>query len=266
VTQILGQSAIWMMHMISHQAVHDAISKHHKAVNKLVAEITSVIALTLPWEKYRKIHGFHHIPTKLGSLEDSDRRGLIKWGFISGQSSDYYELQIFKTLSPISKYYWVFLSKRFQANFVKASPARRLMAIAWWILVLTITGLTQSWLTLTLGYLIPLVFGYAISSLFQTLTEHRWAYDGDPKDKTFARLLPVDDPNTSIWEHLLNLYWRETVLVTDLQQHQIHHYKPKNFEWPMVAYSQEAQNDLPDAVVGIRNHFRTTFESLSKGS
>lgn len=256
----LGQAASWTLYMVEHHAIHGAIIR--KAwVNAAVAEVASVIGLTIPPKRYQKSHNAkHHLPKVLATNGDPDYRWLKSLGFIPGQPISYYWRQLWLTLfNPL--YYANFFLKRLRMNLIEAPLFHRLMVFFFWSAIAIVSYRYQLWVAL-FTYLVIIIFGYGISALLQTLTEHRWGYQGfDPAQKSFPRLLPIDKHPERF---LLYLYWRAAILSTDLAQHQRHHAKPRNFDWPMVAYSQEAQDDLSSAVWGIKAHFNEAFTVLSE--
>jgi fatty acid desaturase len=271
-TLISGQAGAWTLYMACcHHGVHGALSQI-PWINAIVAELSSVVILTPGRDRYRKTHnGDHHPPDKLATEQDPDYRWLKRWGFIGGQPISYYWLRFWLTLFNPT-FYWEHLLSRLRWNFITVPRYRRWMAITWWLMVLTLTFYTNAWGTLILGYLVPIIFGYSISSFVQIITEHRWLHTGDAKQKTFPRLLPLEPPqkgNPLDWLHfsgllLVYLYWKLAILCTDLQQHQIHHQRPHNLGWPMIAYSKAAQADRSKAIWGIRNQFREAFRSLAE--
>lgn len=257
----LGQAAIWYLYMEQHQASHGAISgtRWH---NRLVAEIASLVCLSQPPSRYDPKHLREHHPWKLlATIADPDFRWLKRLGFIEGQSLEDYWALLWRTLlSPA--FYGRNLASRARAQMAHGTFARRCLVIFWWALLISAAAAFQLWAALAM-YLLLLSLGYPLSALLQTLTEHRWASTEAPRLRTHPRLLPIDE-NPNLF--LVYLYWRMAILSTDLQQHQAHHYKPVNLEWPMVAYSQDAREDLPRAEWGIRNHFLASFESLAQAS
>jgi fatty acid desaturase len=257
---ILGQAAVWTLYMIEHHAIHGAIAPK-PWLNHLVAEVSSVVSLTIEPEKYKRSHNSrHHVPKILATDGDPDRRFLESWGFVGGKSLDYYYRQLFLTLiNPF--YYLKSFAKRLHMNLVSAPVVHRVYVVIWWSAIAILTLQFNLWGAF-LGYVSVIIVGYGMSALLQTLCEHRWGYNGtDYAYKTFPRLLPIDTYPGMV---LIYLYWRSAVLSTDLCQHQIHHLKPRNFNWPMVAYSSEAQTDVTSAVWGIKAHFDAAFTSLSQ--
>jgi fatty acid desaturase len=257
----IGQSAAWTLYMVSHHAVHDGMSR--KAwVNEAIAEIASIIGMTLPPDIYRKLHNFfHHNRKVLATKDDPDYKWLRSLGFVAGQPIDYYWRLMGKTLvSPqfYAKNFW----KRCQKHLTQSALPHQIAVILWWIAVGILTYTFSLWAGLVM-YAIILIVGYPISALLQTLSEHRWLYVGHPSRKTFPRLLPIDQHPKMFWVYL---YWRSAILSTDLAQHQIHHYKARNLAWPMVAYSSEAQKDLDQAIWGIKAQFIEAFTALSEAA
>ena len=259
---LFGQAGAWTLYMIHHHAVHEANSRSNQ-LNAAIAEICSVLCLTNPPKKYKKDHvRKHHRRKTLATSNDPDLRWLVSLGFELGQPISFYWKQLWLTLSS-PKYYLVFFAERCYWNFISASLSHRLFTWCWWSLVVFLTFLLNLWIALS-AYLIFIILGYGISALLQTLTEHRWGYNGaDYSQKTFPRLLPIDKyPGL----FLVYLYWRVAILTTDLCQHQIHHREARNLDWTMVAYSEKAQNDLPRAIWGIKSHFQEAFASLSQAN
>lgn len=266
-TLMLGQCGVWGLYMMAHEASHNAISRNPK-INRWIAEICSTVILTTPLAMYLQIHGTHHIEKYLATDKDPDCRFWQKWGFVPGQSLDYYWAKFFELMRN-HKYYLVFAWKRLRANFWQAQPHRRAIAWLWWAAVAGVAIGLQLWPTILVGYLIPVFIGYPLSVLFQ-ISEHRWGWTGDPSDKTFPRLLNVEPPTSkNPWGWLcylawllFNAYWSGAVLVS-LKWHNHHHDNGKNWNWPMAAYSEADQRDLPKAVWGLKQHLREVFLSLS---
>lgn len=258
---ILGQSAAWYLYMVEHHAVHDAIALQ-AWVNSLVAQVASIVGLFIPPAFYAPEHNQeHHNSQKLAYIGDPDYRWLARLGFYPGRSLEEYWRQLWVTLFDPC-YYLTFFWKRVYLNFWAAPIAHRFAAFLWWGFVIAATITFHLWAALVM-YLLVISVGYQFSALLQTLSEHRWGFNKAPRYKTFPRLLPVDEKPHLF---LLFLYWRMTVLVTDLAQHQVHHYKAKNLDWPMVGYSRFARRDLPAAVWGIRAHFNEAFRSLAEAT
>jgi fatty acid desaturase len=271
-TFMSGQAGAWTIYMTAcHHGVHGAFSRI-RWVNAIAAELASVVIFTPGRDRYRKTHnGNHHPPDRLASEQDDDYLWLKSLGFVGEQPISYYWRCFWLTLiSP--RFYWDHFLSRFRWNFISVPMYRRCIAVLWWMMVLTLTAYANAWGTLLLGYLLPVIFGYTISSYVQNVTEHRWLSTGDPSLKTFPRLLPVEVPQKlNFWDWLsftglllVYMYWKLAILPTDLQQHQIHHRLPHNYDWPLIAYSPAALADRGDAILGIRNHFREAFRSLSE--
>jgi len=255
----LGQSAFWYLYMEEHHAVHGAISKR-KWLNELIAEITSIVSFAPPPSSYRPKHLLaHHDPQRLANSGDPDYLWLQRLGFIPGQPIEQYWLLLWRLLINPA-FYLNNLTNRVRGHIFQAPIGHRVTLLVWWAALLAVAGAWKLWAAL-LMYVILLSLAGPISSLLQTLTEHVWASTEDPRTKTHPRLLPIDS-----YPHLvlIFLYWRMAILSSDLAQHQAHHYKPINRNWPMIAYSNQARSDLPHAVWGIKNQFRVSFNSLSK--
>jgi hypothetical protein len=268
---LIGQAGIYTLYHVGihHGAGHDNVSRNRTA-NQVLADVTSIVILSISREAYKSIHGLHHVPEILATKNDPDYKWLYRWGFFPGQSLDYYWRRMWLILfSPA--YHGVFFSNRLKMVFIDPPSGRKALAIAWWGLVFGLATYFNAWPTLIFGYLIPVVMGYQVSSLLQGLSEHRWLYSGDPEDKTFPRYLPIEPPKsgnlfswlTFILIFLTYLWYRTAVIPTDLPTHHQHHLKPRNRNFMMAAYSKEAQRDRPKAVFGVRNHLREAFLSLS---
>lgn len=254
----LGQSAFWYLYMEQHHAVHGAISKR-KWVNVVVAETTSIVSLSLPPSVYRPKHLLEHHSQDLANSGDPDFHWLQRLGFIPGQPIEKYWGLLWRLLFNPA-FYLKNLATRIRGHIKQAPFTHRITIVIWWASLIVAAAAFQLWPALFM-YLFLLTVAAPISSLLQTLTEHVWASKENPENRTHARLLPVDS-NPRLF--LVFLYWRMAILSTDLAQHQIHHYKPINRNWPMAAYSDYARSDLRRAVWGIRNHFRVSLDSLSR--
>lgn len=255
----LGQSAFWYLYMEQHHAVHGAISKR-KWVNVVVAEITSILSLAQAPSVYTPKHLLeHHNPQHLANSGDPDFHWLQSLGFLPGQTIEQYWWLLWRLLFNPA-FYLKNLATRVRGHIKQAPITHRVTLLIWWASLIAAAEAFQLWPAL-LMYLSLLTVAAPISSLLQTLTEHVWASKENPEMKTHPRLLPIDS-NPRLF--LVFLYWRMAILSTDLAQHQAHHYKPINRNWPMAAYSDYARSDLPRAVWGIRNHFRISLDSLSK--
>jgi len=253
----LGQAALWYLYMEEHQAVHGAVSKL-AWLNTLVAYLGSIVSLGSPPSLYRVKHLLQHHPLwLLATIGDPDFRWLQRLGFVEGQAMDHYwSLLLRLLLSP--SFYLKNLVSRVRVHMIQAPLAHRFLVLMWWALLIVAAATFHRWAAL-LMYLLLLTVAFPISTLLHTATEHVWASKEHPRLKTHPRLLPIDS-NPHMF--LVYLYWRMAILSTDLSQHQLHHHRPINHEWPMVAYSDKAQADLPNAVWGIRNHFQASFAYL----
>jgi fatty acid desaturase len=254
----LGQSALWYLYMLEHQAVHGAVSRH-QWINGMVAELDSIITVAQAPNIYRPKHLLeHHNPKRLASSGDPDFRWLKRLGFVEGRSIEqYWSLLWFTLLDP--RFYFNNLISRVRGHLIQAPLAHRASLIIWWGMLIVSASAFHAWAALVM-YVMLFGIAYPISALLQTLSEHAWG-STDHLLKTRPRLLPIDSKPHLF---LIYLYWRMAILATDLQQHQIHHHKRATHDWPMVAYSEYARADLPKAIWGIRQHFRASFESLAK--
>lgn len=255
----LGQASFWYLYMEQHQAVHGAISKR-RWINRLVAEFASIVTLAQPPSLYRPRHlREHHHSQRLATSGDPDFRWLNKLGFVAGREIEEYWALLWRLLlSP--DFYLNNIASRLRGHLFGSPLAHRLFLGLWWALLIAASATLQSWAAL-MTYLVLLVVALPISAMLQTITEHRWGTKASPRQKTYPRLLPVDE-NPLLFP--IYFYWRSAVLSTDLPQHQLHHQKPVTLDWPMVAYSAEARADLHHAVWGIRRHFEVAFASLSQ--
>lgn len=268
-----SQAALYTTYMLGvHQGSGHGNLSRKQWVNHLIADFASVVTLSIGREAYRKEHGVdHHNPDKLGTLKDPDLRWWHYWGFVPGKPVEYYWRQFFLTLVNL-KYYGVYLLVRLKANFIDAPNYRKAISLGWWASLITLAFTFHALPTLLIGYVLPVIVGMGISALCQGLSEHRWLYQGANEDKTFPRLLEIELPascNPMEWIQFIvlagfYLYWQTAVLSTDLALHQLHHDRPGNKKFYLVAFSIEAQRDHTKAIVGIRNHFREAFLSLSK--
>jgi fatty acid desaturase len=255
----LGQASLWYLYMVRHQAIHGAVSTR-KWVNEMVAELASIICVAQPTNIYLKKHlREHHHPKRLATSADPDFRWLKTLGFFEGRSIDEYWTLLWLTLLD-PRYYVRNLMSRVRGHLIQAGLVHRASMLISWGVIIGSALTFHAWAPL-LMYVMLVTVAFPISALLQTLTEHQWGSTEHPLLKTRARLLPIDSNPHLI---LLYLYWKMAVLSTDLGQHPTHHHARATHEWPMVAFSESARADLPNAIWGIRAQFRASFESLAK--
>lgn len=103
------------------------------------------------------------------------------------------------------KFHLFFLNARFKANFIDAPFYRRLMSIAFAIIIISIVTITHTWLTFLVAWVFPLTILYHISALCQIASEHLWGSTGSKESKSHGRFCGEQPPQSndfsewSIW-------------------------------------------------------------------
>lgn len=278
-----------------HHASHGNLSGKPR-MDKLLGELMSILAWIMPLCDYQRGHiGGHHPRTGLADGKGADDPDLVfianELGFRPGQTRRcYWSRLLWLTISPM--FHARFFLARTRANLLTASVGRRLFAIAYAFALLMVARLL-GWTVFVIAVVVPGIWLYQVSGLFQVITEHVWVRDTSGKigprevlvRLTYGRFIGcrVPEINLSWFRGLLEwTAWTakmlciylpfRTVLVGDLSNHDLHHLKPLS-DWPNAAYARQeaaqkerARNPNTGAyqdVWGIRAMFNRTFDNLA---
>ncbi|MEZ5963910.1 MAG: fatty acid desaturase [Planctomycetota bacterium] len=250
---------------IAHNAVHHAFSRS-RALDRFVTELFTTLTLMNGYQVFRREHvRLHH--GRNGTLEDPDYRALLAWGFTPGLPLATLRrravLALFHPRVHVS-----YLMARLRANFLEGPGWRRAVAAIWHGGLVGGVALHGAWALLVVGYLLPLVFGFQVSSLLQMLAgEHRWGLDTPSgparlRALTYGRFLGDPWPKGLDARWTARLRWFARLVFFHLPArvfvfvgndigpaHDVHHRRP-NFDWPNAAYAREelrARGELQDA-------------------
>ena len=266
-------------------------------MDKLLGELMSVLAWIMPLSEYQQghMHG-HHPRTGLADGKGVDDPDLVfitdEMGFRPGQTRRYYWSRLlWLTISPI--FHARFFMARTRANLLTASFGRRLAAIAY-AFALLVLARSLGWSVFVMAVVVPGIWLYQISGLFQVMTEHvlvRYT-SGEIGARevlvrlTYGRFTGCRAPESDLpwlcgmleWTiftaKMLCIYlpFRSFTLVGDLNNHDLHHLKLLS-DWSNPAYTRQkaarkerARNPATGAfkdVWGIRAIFNETFYNLA---
>lgn len=276
---------------INHQCVHGNFSKI-VWLDRLLAEVVSTLLLIQDAAGYWYDHAVLHHGKRFATLDDPDVRFLLTLGFCPGiPVADLWRLLWWTLISP--HFHWLFLRARLRANFTTAQPWRRLLAMGYLIMVLSIVALTNAWLVLLVAWVIPVFFLYHIAALLQFVCEHYWLAHKDPSlpgSIVLARLTPTRFMGEAAPVRDLPLrralrawtWWtvrtlclhtpaRLCIVVLDLSQHSFHHLHRKGQAWTNAIYlrQQHVEQGYPGCaepgveIWGLGSAINTAFHHLS---
>ncbi|USE68348.1 hypothetical protein CTT31_04120 [Pseudoalteromonas maricaloris] len=287
---MISASMRTMQVSFTHYATHGTLHRNSK-FNDLLGEAYSVFALTTPMWMYKLSHiGGHH--GRLNSVADPDASFFDNWGYKPGKFIEWYWMRTFcLLLSPL--YYAKVLISRMRANFLPYSvdsvltttlPSKRVirqrqLAAIGFHLTLPAIALASGFGTLyLLAYLLPLIVGFAILSLFQNLSEHqpKLVRGQNPNLKAetkytagrfFGKAYTPEAPLTW-WTYMLFVAMPSKYLVvgnTELCSHDVHHAAESKFflasdkQWAMAPYVR--RNAVSEGAVFKENWgFKATIE------
>ncbi|MFK7743349.1 MAG: hypothetical protein AB8H80_23740 [Planctomycetota bacterium] len=241
---------------LAHAAVHHAFAKTKK-VNQIVTEALTTISLTPGYHEFRGEHvSSHHGAT--ATIADPDYAALVSFGFTPGLSEvELRRRAAWSWLNPTlhARYLW----SRLRGNFARGPWYRRLLAVAWHGGILATVAATDSWMWFGVAYLVPLTWGYQMSSVLQMLAgEHRWNQDvGKGRERlhslTYGRMLGEAFPTaggfvakSTWWLRLLTYHVPAKLMVfvgNDIgPAHDLHHRKPHS-DWSNAAFTRQQMID-----------------------
>jgi len=296
----LRKFTVGHMHEATHGVGFDGWRKlglSRRQVRRLrfwLAEICSVLSLTISAVRYMRAHGGHHAQRKLGTIYEADGADLADDGFVRGLPvGSFYRRLASKLLNPL--WYVRKTMRRLGLSLGEGILVRRGGAALMWIAIIgSLAALPPlSWI-MAVG--LPWLVLYPAASLVQVITEHPY---GDKKgaqdlDEYAARTwdrIPWDAtpvPGASVlqaigaWAYwilgfaFMHLPARLAVLDTTMVWHRWHHLAwplGRAFDsWWLIAYqARQAWIDkvlpagwqantlkgLPDALARQKRHMET---------
>lgn len=161
--------------VLVHHATHGKLLKNRTA-NRLVAEAFSILALTTPFDEYRRIHVVHHAKGTFAGHDDEEARFLHGLGFQPGMKREQLWRRFWATLvSP--RFHARATLGRLKDNFIHGRPARIGVAWATWGAIIAVAAGAQMLPGLFLGVMLPLMIGGNIGSFLELVSRHRWMID-----------------------------------------------------------------------------------------
>lgn len=220
--------------VLVHHATHGKGLKDAKA-NRLMAEALSVIALTTPFDEYKRVHNIHH-GKRFAGMEDEEALFLNGLGFRPGVPREQLWKIFWKTLfSP--RFHFALTKARLAANFTQATAWHNAAAWGVWgaaVAAATAAGVLPGFIV---GFLVPLMVGGNIGSFLELASRHRWMVTPDVEKRRQFELShgrftapepPAEGASIGAW-----MAWgvrvagatvaRLTVVPTDLNWHIAHH-------------------------------------------
>lgn len=164
---------------INHQAAHSNFSGN-KFWDRWVLEILSTLLMIQPYDGYVRDHignqendkKGHHNKSVFATKADPAYQLILKL-FPPNLTKQEYWLRLRRTVCNLY-FHWFMLRERLKSNLLEVPGYRRLMAICWYLIGLSLVGFTQSWITFFVAWCIPLTILHHISALLFALTEHLW--------------------------------------------------------------------------------------------
>ena len=279
--------ARYLQIVIHHYAVHNQFFRSPRA-NRLLGQTISTVLLTQDYDGFRVDHmKKHHPNAKLARRGDPDLETLISLGFRPGvPRRELWRLFVVTLVSP--RYHLTFLRERLRANFVTATVPRRVAAGVVWSGVVALLMVYPSAIVPTIvAYFIPVTFGYHVSALMQFTSEHVWLTPCRAGDTVRSRarratrgrfcgdpLPPLEQSSAAAvmawtWWCLrlvtVHAMSRIAVLHGDLPDHDLHHIRPTDLDWPnshAERLSMSQQEELSE-VWGLGNALDEVFHTLS---
>jgi hypothetical protein len=240
---------------IAHQCAHLRFCRS-KRLNRIVHDCLSTIVCSQNFESYRYDHfQIHHGLHTFGTSQDPVLTFIRQLGFTEELSRPQLWRRLW--LSCISPaFHGRYLFSRLRHNFWAPRLARRGFAVLWWGAVVgLLVSCPHLLLPVAVGYLLPVLLLYNVSSFLELICEHVW-------------MRPIASPSARqritelIWGRFCGdavpagggalawLRWcarmlfyhlpcRMFVLTGDAPQHDFHHIVPNGWRWTMSAYERQ---------------------------
>jgi fatty acid desaturase len=248
---------------VVHQCIHGRFSGRGR-LDQFIGEWLTVLTFTQTAATYRREHfEQHHRFGVFATRDDPAAQFLMKIGFIPGRSVLRLWIQLFvNVVSPW--FHFGFLAQRARSNFLEATRGRLVAAYAH--LSVWCAVVAMGWIDVTavaLGAVVPVIFLYQLSVMFEFVSEHAWLVPAPPvthardvhRTHSWARFCGSAFPDgrtagglsvrLAKWvgwtlAHVLyHLPVRLLVLPGDLPQHDFHHRSPGSEDWSTAAYARQ---------------------------
>jgi len=245
----LAASAVALVHakvkisaVLVHHATHGKGLEDRRG-NRLMAEALSAIALTMPFEEYKRVHEIHHRTSTFAGMCDEEAVFLYGLGFRRGSKREDLWKTFWATMfSP--RFHATQSVARLGANFVQGSPLRVAGVWGLWASLLAAAVGADVLPGLVLGVVAPVMVGGNIGSFLELVSRHRWMVSAEPGrprqlDLSHGRFTAPMPPDAgSAWEWAkwgfrvaVSTLARLTVVPTDLGWHIAHHAGLKRPQW-----------------------------------
>ena len=272
----------------AHHSVHNCLLTTNTTINRILLFLFTVIPVVQNGKDYTFDHLGHHDNNHFTTDRDSDANFLIKLGFHSGMSVEYYKSQLLHTIfSP--KFHVDFLYSRIKSCLFRDNLFESLFSSIWLVCIFIFTWKYP--IGSVIFVVFPMTFLYQISALLQFLSEHAWLKTKEaPRDneeyatRCWGRFTGETYPeNEGAYQKLF--WWvkmffyhmptRIAVICGDLPVHDWHHlagkYRQSPTRWQESIYlrevvAQQGNNSISsNEVWGLHNMIMHSFYNLSKG-
>lgn len=257
-----------MISTVAHQCIHGRFSGR-RWLDRLVAELFSVLTLTQSGEHYRTEHFLlHHRSDVFTTEADPAARFLLDVGLKPGIEVPRLWMRLLLNLvSPA--FHLKFLGDRVRSNLTTGGAKRRLALVLYvlcWLLA--IEGGYITWNEWLVGFAVPVLLLYQNSVLLEFISEHAWFGERNelfqPRHvhatHSWGRFCGrrVPEKQCSGLRHLLSwagwiaehLFYhlpvRVLVLPGDLPQHDFHHRNPGTNDWARATYAREEDSRVAE--------------------
>lgn len=245
-----------------HHCAHKTMVRSDPALNRLLGDCFTTLALIQNLCEYREEHFEHHNRTIFTTSRDADAALLYRLGIRPGLPvRALWRALAWTLVSP--SYHGHFLAARLRSNLIARSILWRLISITWLIVLVLVAPAIFGVSNVALAIWFPLTLAYQASALLQFLTEHVWLiseYAPEGADayaqRCIGRFCGEILPSRSsllVWAGwwlrtvLVHVPVRFGILVGDLPAHDWHHLcgfvRHHPAEWPRAIFARQQAID-----------------------
>ena len=167
-----------------HEASHGIVAKFYakrgvsrrraRCFAEAILDLGTALTMTTNGQDYRRDHGRHHDPRRLGTLGDPDGALLKSWGLWPDETRNVVKRLLELALSP--GWHARFLAARLASNLLRGKPYRRLLG-ATALALLAGSAFVLPLPIWLVAVFLPLGPGYNIATALQLATIHPYGFD-----------------------------------------------------------------------------------------
>ncbi|HYW16095.1 MAG TPA: fatty acid desaturase [Allosphingosinicella sp.] len=211
-----------------------------RRIAEAILDFGTAITLTTNGQEYRRDHGHHHDPRRLGTLADPDGALLKSWSLWPDEAEKVVRRLLLLAFSP--RWHARFFAERLASNLLRGRPSRRLLGAAA-LALMAGSAFVLSFPVWLAAVFLPLGPGYQIATLLQLATIHPYGF-ATPADtleahaeRTWTRIpyapMPEEGSGVAAWGRwairaLGHAMARLAVLDDTMVAHDYHH-----LAWPI---------------------------------